>query len=83
MFDKAGVAHMVHCAFIAMVYFHMLVQMFKIKQDGKPVYLFDKILKEFQQNMRVATRNNIKEIKKRNWMKEKGLPKIGMVCQRN
>ena len=32
-----------------MVFYHTMVQMFKIKQDGKHVYLHEKISKEFQQ----------------------------------
>jgi hypothetical protein len=41
-----------------------MVQMFKIKQDGKPVYLHEQISKEFQQKTRLATTNGIKETEK-------------------
>ena len=36
----------------------------KWKQDGKPVYLHRKISKKIQQNTRLATGNNIREIEK-------------------
>ena len=43
-----------------------MLQMFKIRQDKKPVYLFDKISKEFQHKTRLATGGGIKEEEKPN-----------------
>ena len=44
-----------------MVFYHTMVQLFKIKQDRKPVYLYEKISKEFQRKTRLATGNCVKE----------------------
>ena len=41
-----------------------MVQLFKVKLDRKPVYLFDKISKEFEHKTRLATSNGIKETEK-------------------
>ena len=49
-----------------MVFYHTMLQMFKIRQDRKPVYLFDKISKEFQHKTRLATGGGIKEEEKTN-----------------
>jgi hypothetical protein len=47
-----------------MVFYHTMVQLYKIRQDKKPVYLHDKISKSFQQNTRLAMGNGIKETEK-------------------
>ena len=47
-----------------MVFYHTIVQLFKIKQDRKPVYLYDKISTEFDYKTRLATSNGIKENQK-------------------
>ena len=47
-----------------MVFYHTMLQMFKIRQDRKPVYLFNKISKEFQHKTRMATGGGIKEEEK-------------------
>ena len=44
-----------------MVFYHTIVQLFKIKQDIKPAYLFEKISHEFQHKPRLATGNGIRD----------------------
>ena len=46
------------------MFYHTMVQLYKIKQDRKPVYLSDKISREFQQKTRLATGNGIREAEK-------------------
>ena len=47
-----------------MVFYHTMVQLFKIKQDRKPVYLSEKISNEFQHKTRLATGNEVRETEK-------------------
>ena len=47
-----------------MVFYHTMVQLFKIKQDRKPVYLSEKISNEFKHKTRLATGNGIRETEK-------------------
>ena len=44
-----------------MVFYHTIVQLFKIKQDRKPVYLSEKISNEFKHKTRLAKGNGIRE----------------------
>ena len=45
-----------------MVYYHTVLQVFKIKKEKKPDYLFNKMSTEFQHRTRLATGNGIREL---------------------
>ena len=45
-----------------MVHYHTILQVFKIKKEKKPEYLFNKLSGEFQHRTRLAAGNGIKEI---------------------
>ena len=47
-----------------MVYYHTVLQVFKIKKEKKPEYLFNKISAEFQHRTRLAAGNGIRETDK-------------------
>ena len=47
-----------------MVFYHTMVQVFKIKQDGKPVYLYNKLSQAFNYRTRLASSNGIRETEK-------------------